>query len=293
VDYVTLNIAKSDDNKQLLAVETLTWLSGTAQSHGTFTIDAGENFEVDIALSNTTAHKTGTVNGTVVPEWDGKSLTKKGEGTLVLSASISCTGTTTIAAGALLFNGTSSGQGAYIIKDGAALGGYGTIATSNTNITLEAGGKIDLTLATPTASTLTLNLGTGSLNINAVTPGSLRFGLFEDGVSDQVLLQTTATLIASGLGIDAFAFTLGDGVADGNTYTLISNVGTTSLMRATLGSNITGIIGEGYEGTLALENNDLVLHVLAIPEPGTWAMMLGGLGILVLRRQRRTWRSVG
>ncbi|MDF9832160.1 outer membrane autotransporter protein [Ereboglobus sp. PH5-5] len=74
----------------------LAWntLSG---AHGTFTIEEGETFEVDTKL--------GDRFGPGPADWDGKSLTKLGTGTLILSGSNSFTGTLNIAEGTVQLGG--------------------------------------------------------------------------------------------------------------------------------------------------------------------------------------------
>ncbi len=88
-------------------------------------------------------------------------LTKSGAGTLILSAAgSSYTGQTRINAGALLVNGTITGNGAATVYTGATLGGSGTLAgavTLQTGAALQpslSGGASTLTLSSTTAPTL-------------------------------------------------------------------------------------------------------------------------------------------
>jgi autotransporter-associated beta strand protein len=86
-DYTTISAAKSADGKSYETGLYLTWYTGTALAHGDFTVDG--SFTVDLSLVDQSANAT----------WDGNSLTKKGEGTLVLSATNTYSGSTNIQAG--------------------------------------------------------------------------------------------------------------------------------------------------------------------------------------------------
>jgi outer membrane autotransporter protein len=104
VDYLTINTRKSDDQKQYLASYGLSWTAGNNLAHGTFTLASLTNaFDVGVALADqATNPSTG---------WNGKSLTKMGLGTLVLSADNTYSGGTTITDGTLqLGNGGNTGS---------------------------------------------------------------------------------------------------------------------------------------------------------------------------------------
>ena len=77
----------------------------------------------------------GTFTGTIR---DNVSLIKTGAGTQVLAANNTYTGTTTVAGGLLLVNGTHSGGGEYLVS-GGTLGGTGSIQA---DITVQAGGTL-------------------------------------------------------------------------------------------------------------------------------------------------------
>lgn len=104
VDYLTLNTRKSDDGKQYLASYGLSWTAGNNLAHGTFTLtNDGDSFDVGAALADQVPNPS--------TSWDGKSLTKQGKGTLILSADNTYSGGTRIAEGTLqLGNGGSTGS---------------------------------------------------------------------------------------------------------------------------------------------------------------------------------------
>ncbi len=104
VDYLTLNTRKSDDGKQYLAKYGLSWTAGNDLAHGTFTLTTdSDSFDVGVALADQAPNPS--------TSWDGKSLTKQGKGTLILSADNTYSGSTRIADGTLqLGNGGSTGS---------------------------------------------------------------------------------------------------------------------------------------------------------------------------------------
>lgn len=79
----------------------LAWRSGAESAHGDFTVENGKTFNVDVQLSD---RASGLVF-TSTQNWDGKSLTKKGPGTLILSVANAYTGVTTVDEGILRFTG--------------------------------------------------------------------------------------------------------------------------------------------------------------------------------------------
>ncbi|WP_161554820.1 autotransporter outer membrane beta-barrel domain-containing protein [Ereboglobus luteus] len=70
-------------------------------AHGTFELSDGETFEVDTPLAN-------RVGEGLSADWDGKSLTKLGGGTLILSAQNIFTGTLNVAAGTVQLGGPAA-----------------------------------------------------------------------------------------------------------------------------------------------------------------------------------------
>lgn len=101
-DYLTVTgTINPEDASEYLLTEGLSW-NATATSatpaHGTFTLGAGDSFEVTSVLGD----KTG--NG----DWDGKSLTKLGAGKLTLSGANTYSGDTNVQEGTLWLSGDGS-----------------------------------------------------------------------------------------------------------------------------------------------------------------------------------------
>ena len=98
-------------------------------------------------------------------------LTKQGAGVLDLQATNSYTGTTTVAAGALLVDGS---VGAVSVSSGATLGGAGTVASISTNAgNVSPGDSSTLTGILTTSGGATLDGGsTFTVTINGITAGT-------------------------------------------------------------------------------------------------------------------------
>jgi hypothetical protein len=170
------------------------------------------------------------------------------------------------------------------VQGGALLGGKGTITTTaNGSVTLAAGAN--LAPGDGTADTLTLALGTGSLDLSNAAGffGYLQFQL--GPTADRVLLSSGNLNIGTGgLDLDDFTFTDVGGIAEG-TYVLFDT-----------NNSITGTLGDvlqanllGFDMRLQFANgvggrDDLVLVV--IPEPQSAAILLAGVGILAFRRRK-------
>lgn len=201
-----------------IAVETsLVWKNTANDSaHGTFIINTG-TFSLNANLvDNTTASSWyADADGT----WDGKSLTKDGEGTLILNGTNAYTGTTVIAAGLLVNSGTAvlgavgNSAGVHVLDTGTLLN-HGDISGAVVNegvFTFES----VLTLTTTDTTVVT--------------------GTTEDGAE-----ITTGTTVVTG------SYYSNGGINDVvNTGTFIVNTGTDYHWTGSLGGNAGVLIKTG------------------------------------------------
>ncbi|EGZ9634974.1 fibronectin-binding autotransporter adhesin ShdA [Salmonella enterica subsp. enterica serovar Offa] len=178
-DYLTVTgTTNPEDASEYLLTEGLSW-NATAMSatpaHGTFTLGAGDSFEVTSVLGD----KTG--NG----DWDGKSLTKLGAGKLTLSGANTYSGDTNVQEGTLWLSGDGSigemgSQQAVNVASDATFGGSnGT--TVNGKVTNEGTlvfGDSEETGAIFTLNGDLINMGTMTSGSSSSTPGNT---LYVDG----------------------------------------------------------------------------------------------------------------
>ena len=210
------------------------------------------------------------------------SLSQIGSGVTTLNKADTYTGTTSVTSGLLLETGTHTGAGAYSVTGGALGGAGGSITTAgNAGITVANGGGLSVSdggLITP--GTLTLALGTGSLDISgAVQNASPSLTFVLGSSSDQVKLTSGTLVIGSGnLNINDFNFIFGTGFAAG-TYTLFNTA--SSSISGTLGSTLSETL-DSYTLTLGTSAGGITLSaVAAVPEPGVTVLLFSGLGLLL------------
>ncbi|ECJ9510390.1 fibronectin-binding autotransporter adhesin ShdA [Salmonella enterica] len=178
-DYLTVTgTINPADASEYLLTEGLSW-NATATSatpaHGSFTLGAGDSFEVTSVLGD----KTG--NG----DWDGKTLTKLGAGKLTLSGANTYSGDTNVQEGTLWLSGDGTigemgSQQAVNVASGATFGGSnGT--TVNGKVTNEGTlvfGDSEETGAIFTLNGDLINMGTMTSGSSSSTPGNT---LYVDG----------------------------------------------------------------------------------------------------------------
>ncbi|EAW1729582.1 fibronectin-binding autotransporter adhesin ShdA [Salmonella enterica] len=178
-DYLTVTgTINPADASEYLLTEGLSW-NATATSatpaHGTFTLGAGDSFEVTSVLGD----KTG--NG----DWDGKSLTKLGAGKLTLSGANTYSGDTNVQEGTLWLAGdgtigeVGSQQAVNVASDATFGGSNGT--TVNGKVTNEGTlvfGDSEETGAIFTLNGDLINMGTMTSGSSSSTPGNT---LYVDG----------------------------------------------------------------------------------------------------------------
>lgn len=221
-------------------------------------------------------------------------IEKTGAGVWTLTGDNTYDLQTVVSGGTLEVEGShdnpTSGRG-YTIQNGGTLGGSGSISLTDGDVTVEAGGGL-----APGSSpgTLTLDLGTGSLDLAGVAGGGAGTLIWELGnagnpASNDLILLNSGFL---DIGIDLLRFTdfnfvPGAGFGAGGEYTLVATGNSVIGSLDPVLANLQGQVG-GLDATLgfSLDGTDLILTV--VPEPSLLLLVAVGLGVLmvVLRRSR-------
>ncbi|MBB3211421.1 outer membrane autotransporter protein [Herbaspirillum sp. Sphag1AN] len=240
----------------------LAWTdSSDATATGTFTLNAGTAFNVDILLGNEA--------GAFISGWDGESLVKAGPGLLVLSAANTYTGGTTIDAGILQISqdanlGALSGA---LTFNGGTLETTQSFNTTRSMVVQAAGGTLDIDTGTVLgidntisgsgeldkigAGTLTLSNGassyTGTLSINE---GQLNAG---GTLGGNLVIQNGSHLLLTGT------------PQPGTLHTLTVRGNATFAAGGTYQVNVDGPVGAdllSVGGTATLTGGNLDINIL-------------------------------
>lgn len=255
---------------------------------------AGSSTAVTLSLTGTGAGgilitgaiaDSGTVGGTT-------SLTvNKSGGAVTLTTTSTYTGATTINSGTLIIgNGAtgSIGSGGIFVTSGTLSGsraGGNSIASGMTTIG-DGVGSADSIINAGTASSSIGRLASGGA-LTLASDANFVFDLdTTTGLGDQVAVIGATTINSSAL-FTFNAFGTNEGLTLGQQFVVIDS-GTISGQFSNLG-NLGFISSNGV--TLQANNfttsGDLILTVTAVPEPGTFAAVMCGLGLLVVAQRFR------
>jgi autotransporter-associated beta strand protein len=271
-----------------------------------------------ITLTSSAAGST-TYAGSITAGSGQLGLTQAGAGTLKLTGNNTYTGPTGVNAGTLIVSGSLSGTGSASVALGATLEVDGLLnhsasttlnggtlqGTGSVGAITDNGGSIvapGLVAGSSQSGTLT---AAGAVSLAATTNFNIRIGTKSGGTdSDQLVESGGAPIALSGtlnLTLGSYAGQLTPASIN-NLYYVIVNGGTSQPTGdfANVPNDGNTITLSGFTFAIYYDvnagntssGNDVVLELTAIPEPGTWATMLSGFGMLLfVQRMRRKMRQ--
>lgn len=243
VDYLSVNTRKSADSRQYLASYGLTWTAGNSLAHGSFTLaNATDRFTVGAALADQAAN--------AATGWNGRTLTKAGAGTLVLSGANTYSGGTRVTGGALEVERDANLGAA---AGGLALEGGGMLATTATfdtarAVTVTQSGGFDVAANTTLGLTGALS---GSGDLIKAGEGVLDLKGDGSGFTGRTLVNGGRLAINGRLG---GSFTVADGGVLGGNGTIGAGVGS----RVTVANG--GVLSPGNSIGMLTIDGDLVMQ---------------------------------
>jgi autotransporter-associated beta strand protein len=247
---------------------TLQYTGATASTDRNFTINTGKTAIISVTSNILTMSGASTAtNG---------ALTKTNGGTLILSGSNLYTGTTSVNGGKLFVNG-SLASSAVVVGSGATLGGTGTLSHV---ATINSGGHLAPGDSSTGSGVGTLTF-TGGLTLQAGAIYDFQLG---NSASDKIVVNG-GTLAGLTSGVVTLNLTNSGGFTTG-TYTLFDFTGATN-SNFDAGDFSVGTAISGFSSSLAISGTTLVLTASAIPEPSTYAVLVGATALAVAAWRRR------
>lgn len=240
-------------------------------------VNTGSNMVTGM-LENCTANGGSYNGGTTF-----LGLTKTGAGTWIINGRDNAGGPTFVNAGTLLITGSSGGMSTtsnLVIAAGAI---FGTVPTDTTPVSiLGSGTNRDGGLSVLNSDApIYLTLGSST-----ATESNLDLNLFASGTSDTI---NASKINLTGAGTISLQLTDDSGSAPSGTYTIMTWQAGTGITLADI--NLAGTSSTDITSSDLSVSGDSLLYTVAVPEPGTWAMIVGGVGMLIAARRR--FRRIG
>jgi autotransporter-associated beta strand protein len=244
------------------------------------------------------------------------AVSKTGAGTWALNGANTYTGGTTVTGGALLINnttGSGTGTGAVTVQNGGTFGGGATTGVTAKTYGASSPGPYQATRTNYTAGKNGISTGAvevqsggilqpgdagavGTLTLGTLTLDAGSALVYDFNSTSNSLVAVTASgglTLASGTGVitlDVFA------AGTTNPYNTIGVYNIFSYAGSTFNGNLTALTANLSPGTYTFANDTadsvIQLDITSAPEPKVWAMLLGGLGLLVAIRRARSRSSV-
>jgi len=217
-----------------------------------------------------------TLAGEVTSNTENRFLRKTGAGTLVFSGSSARPSSNIeVRAGTVLVNGTvtqysSSAGHDVMVSETGILGGTGVI---NRFVTFETGGTLSPgdPLVDGGIGSLTIGTATVSRSLTLAPGSAMAFDLLSADEHDSVMIHGNLTLAGTLNLMDR-------GLNEAADFRLFQYTGTLTNQGLTLGT-----VPEGWAFAVDLSTeNEVWLRMTAIPEPGTHALLLGGVALAAL-----------
>jgi autotransporter-associated beta strand protein/T5SS/PEP-CTERM-associated repeat protein len=217
---------------------------------------------------NAPAYRFENSEGNPVVITGSTKVNHSGSGTTILGGENTYTGDTTISGGTLRIDGSAVGS-RFFVKDGGTLGGFGSVGS----VVLESGGFLS-----PGASAGTFTTA-GDFTWEA--GGVFLFDLGPDSFSSD-FLAIDGEFFKEGAGEWAFEFADNNWAA-GQTYDLVG-FWTTNFAAEDFSFTNAG----PFDGYFTIDGNVLQFTLTQIPEPRTYALLLGlAVTFLILHRRFR------
>ena len=301
--------------------------TGNLSINGITEITASSAMVADLEGTSTASSVTGPItsgSGTVsVTKLGTGTWTLSGANTYTGATTVS--GGKLIVSGGLSGAGTTATvNGGGTLEVDSAFTNSATIGVSGAGSTLDGAvgsvGAVNVTSSgtlapglssapTPAAGVLTAN---GNVSLDSTSTLSIRLGVQAEGDYDQLAIggANTLTLDNSNLALNIGSIVEDPNGADvGDQYIIVSGgvvEGTigqgTDVFASVTGDTLSGDtittpaglqfnIEYGYDATTQTVDSsgtDIALQLVSVPEPGTWASLIGGLGMLLVWQRRRS-----
>jgi autotransporter-associated beta strand protein len=300
----------------------------TKTGAGTFTMNGASTYSGATNVNNgtlTVGNSSGSATGTgLVTVANGATL--NGTGSVVGAVTVSGALSGSVGVGGnLTINSLGSMSGSHALAGNVALNN-GTVSNVTSDLSLASGktlsglgGTVGSVTVASTSTVAPGNSGVGNLTLGGLTTVSgAHLSMDINGTTaggyDMLTITGSINLLSGGdLTLNLSSFTPGPGseiifLVDntqgiGNTSGAFDNI-TLNLSGGATGALVSGNGAEGsriningtvyaltytanYEGGANFGGNDIALA--AVPEPSTWAMMVGGVGMLLsLQRRKRS-----